>query len=183
MPWTDAEFAAWQRQHPQLFQQKRAGLVMPRITEEEYAEIMGRRWKPQPAPPPAPTARAKYRNRKVLVAFKDTELVNGHQRLVHEFASQKEADYYAQLVLRRQIGEIAQLELQVPYALIVHDNCCPDTQRTIIGEWFADFTYFEMAQGQITALRVVDVKGFRTKEYKLKKKIVEACHGITILEV
>ncbi len=102
-------------------------------------------------------------------------MVNGHLRLIHTFQSQREANYYADLVLRRKAGEITDLRLQEPYALIVQR---PNGQPRIVGEWLADFDYRD-ASGR----HIVDAKGVKTALYLLKKKIVEAAHDLTVEEV
>lgn len=125
---------------------------------------------------PKAKKRPKYGNKAVLVDLGPSgEVVNGHLRLVHTFQSQREADYFAELKVRRIVGEIRDLRLQEPYALIVQR---PDGQPRIVGEWLADFDYRDASRRH-----VVDAKGVKTDVYSLKKKIVEACHGITIEEV
>jgi len=47
-------------------------------------------------------------------------------------------------------------------------------------EYRADFVYFDRAKG---AVSVVDVKGYRTAEYRIKKALMLAVHGIAIVEV
>lgn len=128
---------------------------------------------------PAARKAAKYRNTPVLVDLGPSgEIVGGKLRLVHTFDSKREADYFADLKLRRLAGEIADLELQKSYALIAHAPCGP---AVIIGYYEADFVFEEV--GPPRQSRVIDVKGMKTQVYALKKKIVEACHGITIEEV
>lgn len=120
--------------------------------------------------------RPKYGNKAVLVDLGPKgEVVGGHLRLVHTFPSGREAAHYAELKLRRHAGEITDLRLQEPYALIVQR---PDGQPQLVGEWLADFDYRDS-----TGRHVVDAKGKKTDMYILKKKIVEACHAITIEEV
>ena len=46
--------------------------------------------------------------------------------------------------------------------------------------YIADFSYFDCDSGQIT---VEDAKGFKTPEYRLKKKLMLWIHGIRIKEV
>jgi hypothetical protein len=93
------------------------------------------------------------------------------------FASKKEAAYYEMLKLRQQAGEITQLVLQPTYDLEVADR--------YVGRFTADFEYIELtgpAQGEIVTL---DVKSPATKKgeaYRLRKKLVEAIHGLTVTE-
>jgi hypothetical protein len=130
-----------------------------------------------PLPKSAPS---KYRNRRTLVDFGNRgEIVNGHLRLVWTFDSQREAEFYRECKLREHAKEISCLRLQEPYALIAYE---PGGTSRIVGEWIADAVFFDEIQKRV---RVVDVKSkaTRTAVYLLKKKIVEACHGITIEEV
>jgi len=151
------------------------------ISEEDYAHLLrnGRKTAQGGAGEAiteTPKKRSKMGNKPVLVDLGPSgEVVNGHLRLVHLFQSQREADYYGELVLRRKAGDITKLRLQEPFALIVQRA---DGQPAIVGEWLADFEY-EDAAGR----HVVDAKGMKTAMYLLKKKIVEACHGIRIEEV
>lgn len=88
------------------------------------------------------------------------------------FASKFEAEQYTILKLRERAGEITGLTLQVAYPCIVNG--------TVICTWIADFKWREVATGSCV---VADAKGFRTKEYKVKKKLVEALYGFQILEI
>ena len=51
-----------------------------------------------------------------------------------------------------------------------------------IGTYTADFRYVDLKSGEVT---VEDVKSLPTKTtaYKLRKKIAEAVHGITVTEI
>lgn len=89
-----------------------------------------------------------------------------------EFASKKEANHYRDLKVRLRIGEIENLELQPEYLFMVDDR--------IIFRYRADFRYWDFVTHELT---VVDVKGFKTPVYRLKKKLIEAQYGITITEV
>lgn len=87
------------------------------------------------------------------------------------FDSKKEAARYVQLRNMQQRGEIADLEMQVRYRLEVNG--------LKIADYVADFVYFDAAKARPI---VEDVKGVRTAVYKLKCKLMEAIHGIEILE-
>lgn len=88
-----------------------------------------------------------------------------------KFDSRKEARRYRELTLLAATGELTGLKLQVPFEIIVNgQKVC--TYR-------ADFTYTDKS-GQFV---VEDAKGYKTPEYRLKKKLVNACHGIEIKEV
>lgn len=80
------------------------------------------------------------------------------------FDSKKEAEFYAELKLREKAGEITYLRLQPRYLLqevFKHEG---KQYREI--EYVADFEYIENG---VTV--VVDVKGFKTAVYMLKKKL------------
>ena len=81
----------------------------------------------------------------------------------YRFASQREARYYQNLKLLEKAGAIQDLELQPVFPLVVNG--------VVIGKYVADFRYVDCETGEVVT---VDVKGFRTKEYKLKKRLVEA---------
>ena len=92
-----------------------------------------------------------------------------------QFDSQAEANRYGQLKILLQAGEITNLRLQVPYELqpsFKHDG---KTIRAI--KYVADFVY-EDKDGKT---HIEDVKGMRTKEYELKRKIM-LYHGYEIEE-
>jgi hypothetical protein len=98
------------------------------------------------------------------------------------FASQREAIRYKQLRLLERTGEIRDLELQPVFPLHVvklYRNNWPIELATV-AKYIADFRYLDKRSGEIV---VEDAKGFKTETYRLKKKLVEAIHGITISEV
>jgi uncharacterized protein DUF1064 len=87
------------------------------------------------------------------------------------FASKKEAARYCQLKILERSGAIKNLILQPEFPLVVND--------TKVCTYRADFSYFDM---KAAAPVVEDCKGFRTKEYMIKKKLFEALYGRKILE-
>ncbi len=90
----------------------------------------------------------------------------------HVFDSKLESNRYIDLMLLQRAGEIKDLEMQVKYDLIVNGMK--------IAAYIADFRYVDCATG---ATIVEDTKGFRTRDYKIKAKLMQAIHGITIQEV
>ena len=88
------------------------------------------------------------------------------------FDSQREAERYRQLKLLERAGEISDLKLQVPFELI------PKQPGERAVKYIADFVYTE--DGQTV---VEDVKGFSTPVYRLKRRMMQDKHGITIKEV
>ena len=95
-----------------------------------------------------------------------------------KFDSKKEANYYLKLKVLEKSGVIINLELQKEYLLQESFKINKKTRRKIT--YKADFTYFSTLDDKI---HVVDVKGFKTEIYKLKKKLFEYKYGIEIEEV
>lgn len=86
-----------------------------------------------------------------------------------KFDSRKEAARYQDLKVLLRMGVISNLILQPKLPIEVND--------VKICDYRADFSYYENGS-QVWE----DVKGCRTREYKLKKKLVFAIYGIEILE-
>ena len=114
------------------------------------------------------------------------------------FDSMKEAKRYQELKILEAAGQIKDLRLQVPYELIPAMRE-PDTvgkrggkikgkliERAVI--YKADFVYLEKLDIPFSDQEkweevVEDVKGMRTKEYILKRKLMLYRYGIRIREV
>jgi hypothetical protein len=105
--------------------------------------------------------RRKYRNQPVTV--------DGH-----EFDSKAEARRFGELKHLLHAGKIRCLRIHTPFTLTVNNIkiCCYE----------ADFVYEEWIDGK-WSLVIEDVKGHRTREYKLKSKLMLAIHGISIREI
>ncbi|MEO0035676.1 MAG: Azospirillum phage Cd [Pseudomonadota bacterium] len=87
------------------------------------------------------------------------------------FDSAAEARRWADLLLLERAGQISNLERQVDFPCVVNG--------AKVCVYRADFVYFEGP-----ARVVEDVKGHRTREYLLKKKLVEAVYpGVRITEI
>ena len=87
------------------------------------------------------------------------------------FDSKAEAQRYKDLKLLQRAGAISGLELQPRFPVFVNGKK--------VCTYIADFVYFE-GQKRI----VEDVKGMKTREYRLKKKLVEATYpGVEIVEI
>ena len=84
-----------------------------------------------------------------------------------KFDSKKEAQYYRDLKLRKAVGEVIQYLRQVPFHL-------PGGVRYIV-----DFMEFH-SDGTV---HFVDVKGMQTKDFIMKKKMVESLYAPIIIEV
>lgn len=113
--------------------------------------------------------RSKYHNRKVIV--------DGMR-----FDSVKEAKRWRELCLLYRAGEIGEVERQVEFVLIPTQRTrTPDgktkTERAV--KYRADFVYLDKNGRQV----VEDVKGVRTKEYIIKRKLLLFLRGIVIKEV
>lgn len=107
------------------------------------------------------------------------------------FDSKKEGKYYLVLKQREEDGEIRDLQMQVPFELVpaVYEDEVKHlkTKDKIVRKmvqravrYVADFVYTDVETGKFC---VVDTKGFRTKEYVLKRKMMLAFKGIKIIEV
>lgn len=108
------------------------------------------------------------------------------------FDSKKEAERYAELKLLEKAGEIQHLRLQQPFTLIPaqyetverygkNGKRLADKQKCIFRpvNYIADFVYLDKDGKMI----VEDTKGFRTKEYIIKKKLMYYKFKILIKEV
>lgn len=96
------------------------------------------------------------------------------------FDSKKEATRWTELKLMERAGLITDLVRQFPIKLIPAQK---DENGKVIERavgYVADFAYRDNATGKMI---YEDVKGFRTKEYLLKRKMCLYMHGIRIKEV
>jgi hypothetical protein len=84
-----------------------------------------------------------------------------------KFASKKEAKRYNELKILREAGKIILFLRQVPFHL-------PGNSKYV-----CDFLVF-WSDNNVT---IEDVKGFKTENYKLKKRLVESLFPITITEI
>ena len=139
----------------------------------------------------------KYRNKKIEV-----------DGIV--FDSKKEANRYRELKLLEDAGEIINLQRQVKFLLIPSQRE-PDKRGARGGivkgnllerecSYIADFVYavpiyyekqYTTTEGKTGKMEVVDdfelvvedTKGFRTADYKIKRKLMLYVHGIKIKEL
>ena len=93
------------------------------------------------------------------------------------FDSRKEYFRWHELSLLEKAGEISQLQRQVRFELIPSQKIDGKVVERPV-HYVADFVYQENGQ-QI----VEDTKGFKTKDYILKRKMMLHTHGIRIREV
>lgn len=85
------------------------------------------------------------------------------------FDSQAEARYYAELQTRAKAGEVYEVELQPRFSLTINGE--------LVGSYRADFQFYDATQKR---MRVVDVKGVETRDFKIKKKLMRAIHKIDV---
>ena len=96
----------------------------------------------------------------------------------YTFDSIKEKNYYIKLKLLEKAGKIKELELQKEDELQPSFKLNNKTSRKIT--YRSDFTYKTTEDDK---LHVVDVKGFRTDVYRMKKKLFEYKYRIEIEEI
>lgn len=115
-----------------------------------------------------PTARKAIGNVMRLVRAQNRNKYNAHKTTVcgHTFDSRREAEIYLDLLSRKQAGEVLRIELQPQYTLLegFRDNQ-GNKQRAIT--YTADF-FVTYADGRN---EVIEVKGVRTRDYVLRKKM------------
>ena len=134
---------------------------MTRITEEEYRAILAGSSGDRLGIPPK---KSKYKNDKITYQGET-------------FDSKKEFEYYLILEDRVKRGEILSLQRQVSFIIQPEFKINGKTIRAIT--YKADFVYKDLKDG---AVHIIDVKGYKTEVYKLKKKLL-AYRGIFIEEV
>ena len=108
--------------------------------------------------------RAKYNARPT-----DRILPNGE---VIRFDSKKEATYYDELRIWESVGRVKNIRLQVQYLLkpAYTDGMTGERFRAI--SYLADFTFDRLEDDGEWKHHIVDVKGRKTQEYALKRKLM-----------
>lgn len=98
---------------------------------------------------------------------------NANKKIVDDiqFDSEKEAARYGELKLLRKAGVIGLLELQKSFEL--------NEGGEFSYKYVADFVYRITGTGEEI---IEDCKGFRTREYKKKRRLMKKIYGITIKE-
>lgn len=117
----------------------------------------------RPGAPPKP---AKYGNKKCVI--------DGFT-----FDSQAEGWRYRTLKARLEKGEIADLELQVPFVLVPGVKFLGAKRATPALRYVADFRYTDFARGEVV---IEDVKGMKTAVYRIKKHLMKVLLGLEITE-
>lgn len=134
-----------------------------RWTQDQLDDFERRRRPGRRSTDLAPAAPAKYRNVKTTV-----------DGITHDSA--KEARRWAQLEMMQAAGIISELRRQVKFELIPKQKRADGkTERPC--SYVVDFCYC------IDGKRVVeDVKGIRTRDYIIKRKLMLLIHGIEVME-
>lgn len=91
------------------------------------------------------------------------------------FDSKKEAARYAELKLLEKAGEIKDLELQPKFELMPKQKGKYRNERNCV--YIADFSYFENGEKIVE-----DVKGKKTRDYIIKRKLMLEKYGISVKE-
>lgn len=94
-------------------------------------------------------------------------------------ASKREHKRAGELKLMQFAGEISNLREQVTYELIPEQKDKDGNLLEHSCRYIADFVYNDK-KGKLV---VEDTKGFQTKEYKIKRKLMLFIHGIRIVEI
>jgi hypothetical protein len=92
----------------------------------------------------------------------------------HEVPLQARGEPLPRLRLLERNGEVRNIRRQVEYRL--------EVGGMLICKYRADFVYDELRKGEWTIDIVEDVKGYRTPEYRLKRKMMKVILGIEISE-
>lgn len=145
-----------------------------RLTEEEYKELIERRGGKISSSSSGKNEKkpSKYHNRKCsAIDPKTGEAVT--------FDSEKERDYYFDLLFREKYKSILDVRRQVRFKIIEpFEDIRGNKYRGI--DYVADFTYIDAVDG---SFHIVDVKGYRTDVYRIKKKLLAHMYGYIIDEV
>lgn len=108
----------------------------------------------------------KYKNEKIVI---DGQV----------FDSKKEANRYSELKLLVRAGYITDLECQKSFTLIpsqyIGEKCI---ERAV--KYVADFYYFDKHKNKWI---VEDTKGYKTRDYIIKRKLMLYKYGIRISEI
>lgn len=111
----------------------------------------------------------KYKNKKVVTD-------------AGTFDSKREYNRFIELSLMEKAGMIENLQRQVDYVLVPKQKrqiaLKNGRKSEICIKYRADFVYTK--NGQIC---VEDTKGFATKDYIMKRKLMLYIHGIEVIEV
>lgn len=107
-----------------------------------------------------PARKTKYNN--------SSQVVDGYR-----FDSKRELMQYLALKMQQERGEISELRVHPAWRLMVNN--------VLIADYVADFSHLDSEK----FLRVIDVKSkaTRTPAYQIKRRLMQALHYITVIEV
>lgn len=95
-----------------------------------------------------------------------------------KYDSKKEARRHQELLLLQRAGKITELQRQVKYVLIPSQRIDGKVVERECS-YIADFVYQDAESGQTV---VEDTKGFKTKDYIIKRKLMLHKYGVKIVE-
>ena len=124
------------------------------------------------------TAEEKPKHSKYHNQPTERVLPNGE---VIKFDSKKEAAYFDELTALQTAGVVRDIRLQVQFLLKPAYTDAYTGERFRAINYLADFTFDKITDGE-WKYHIVDCKGKKTKDYKLKRKIM-ADQGHYIEEV
>ena len=93
------------------------------------------------------------------------------------FDSQKEYERWCELKILAKAGVITELRRQVSFEVVPACRKSDGKMERAV-KYIADFVYREKGK-----LQVEDVKGFKTPEYIIKRKLMLEKYGITVREI
>lgn len=99
------------------------------------------------------------------------------------FDSRREAKRYSELKLLERCNAISQLELQKVFVLVPAQFEIVNGKKKAIEravKYKADFYYYDNEKNCFVC---EDTKGFKTKDYIIKRKLMLYVHGIRIVEI
>ena len=123
---------------------------------------------------------SEYKELKETIKKKKSKFGNKKvERDGHKFDSDFESQRYWYLKMLERAGKIKDLELQPKYEL---QPSFKKDGKTILAIYYkADFSYHSVETNKMV---IEDTKGFKTKEYLIKKKMFEYKYpDLTIVEI
>lgn len=127
-----------------------------------------------------PTSASKF-HREISKPRRPKYGNHAHEVGAEKYRSKRELTRHRELLMLVQAGKIENLRREVPY-IVVPSQRRPDGKAEREVKYVADFVYDHFANG-FRETRVEDVKGVRTKDYIIKRKLMLKVHRIEIVEV
>ena len=91
------------------------------------------------------------------------------------FDSRAEAERAVELAALVRAGKIHSLDFQPRFDFVV--------EGVRVGRYTADFSYWDVERGRAVVEDVKPKNGHRTEAYKIRKRLLMACHGVEVEEV